>query len=90
MQLIAAGFARESAAAAKLDRDWKEGGLLILSDEMKNKIKSSGGMGNVSVIQKFQDMCAYQMELGYDLAINPCNNVSQNPGYESVLGVTCG
>jgi hypothetical protein len=91
VQLIAAGFERESTAAAKLDRDWKEGGLLILSDEMKEKIRSRGGMGNsLSHIQKFQDICAYQMELGYDLAINPNNNVSQNPGFESVLGVICG
>ena len=91
VQLIAAGFVRDSAAAAKLDGDWKEGGLLILSDDMKEKIRNRGGTGStLSDIQKFQDICAYQMELGYDLAINPNNNVSQNPGFEAVLGVICG
>ena len=43
VQLIAAGFTRDSAAAGKLDRDWKEGGLLILSDVMKEKIRNIGG-----------------------------------------------
>ncbi len=38
-------------------------------------------------LQKFQDICAYQLEFGYDLAIGPGNNVSRSPGFESVLGV---
>lgn len=42
VQLIAAGFERESTAAAKLDRDWKEGGLLILSDKMKRRLGIGG------------------------------------------------
>ena len=55
VQLIAAGFVRDSAAAAKLDGDWKEGGLLILSDDMKEKIRNRGGTGStLSDIQKFQ------------------------------------
>jgi hypothetical protein len=37
-------------------------------------------------IQKFHDMCAYQFEMGYDLAISPGCNVSQSPRFESVLG----
>ena len=32
-------------------------------------------------------MLAYQMEFGYDLSISPDDNVSSNPGFESVLGV---
>ena len=36
---------------------------------------------------KFQHMLAYQMELGYDLALSPNDVVSSNPGLESVLGV---
>ena len=36
---------------------------------------------------KFQHMLAYQMELGYDLALSPNDVVSSNPGFESVLRV---
>jgi hypothetical protein len=39
-------------------------------------------------LQKFHDMCAYQFEMGYDLAIiSPGCNVSSSPGFESVLGI---
>ena len=38
-------------------------------------------------LQKFHDMCAYQFEMGYDLAISPGCNVSRSPGFESVLGI---
>ena len=84
-QLVAAGFAPTSTAAQTMDKDWKEGGLLILSDEDKEQIKKK--FGRVSELQKFQDICAYQLEYGYDLAIAPGNNVSESPGFESVLGV---
>ena len=42
---------------------------------------------NCDAIAKFHHILAYQMELGYDLAISPDNNVSCSPGFESVLGV---
>jgi hypothetical protein len=38
-------------------------------------------------IQKFHDLCAYQFEMGYDLAITPGCNISQSPGFESMLGI---
>jgi hypothetical protein len=38
-------------------------------------------------IQKFHDMCAYQFEMGYDLAISLGCNISESPGFESVLGI---
>jgi hypothetical protein len=41
-------------------------------------------------IQKFDDMCAYQFEMGYDLAVSPGYNVSESPGFESVLGIYVG
>ena len=37
---------------------------------------------------KFHHILAYQIELRYDLAISPDNNVSMSPGFESVLGIT--
>ena len=38
-------------------------------------------------IQRFHNMCAYHFEMGYDLAISPSGNVSESPGFESVLGI---
>jgi hypothetical protein len=41
----------------------------------------------LSALQKFQDIVAYQFEFGYDLALSPELNVLRSPGFESVLGV---
>ena len=54
--------------------------------EEKELIRSSMNK-DLASIQKFQDIVAYQLEFGYDLAISPEHNVSRNPGFESVLGV---
>ena len=40
-----------------------------------------------SRIDKFKHMLAYQLEMGYDLALAPGDVVSMNPGFESILGV---
>ena len=56
-------------------------------DEKESKqIRSSMGKGMMD-IQRFHNMCAYQFEMGYDLAISPSCNVSESPGFESVLGL---
>ena len=52
---------------------------------MAEKIQTSTSMGSISVIQKFHTICAYQFELGYDLAIAIDNNVSESPGFENLL-----
>ena len=39
-----------------------------------------------SHIQKFHDMRMYQFEIGYDLAISLGCNMSESPGFESVVG----
>ena len=83
--MITAGFNPKSNAAPNLDKDQKEGGLLILTKDDKKFIK--GSMDNLSNLQKFQDICSYRFEFGYDLAICPSLNVSQSPGYEAVLGI---
>jgi hypothetical protein len=42
-QLVAEGFTQSSTAVQTMDKDWKEGGLLILSDEDKEQIKRNLG-----------------------------------------------
>jgi len=85
--LIAAAFDHTSDNAMNLEKDWNEGGLLILSEDDKRSIKESMNSSNLTPIQKFHDIVAYQVELGYDLAIEPSLNVSRSPGFESVLGI---
>ncbi len=84
--LVGAGFNPRREICQKLNLDWKEGGLLILSEEDKKYISKSMSK-ELSALQKFQDIVAYQFEFGYDLALSPELNVSQSPRFESVLGV---
>ena len=60
---------------------------MILSDTSKVNIKSR--MKNLKCAQKmkFRHMLAYQMELGYELALAPGDDALSNPGFESVVGV---
>jgi hypothetical protein len=86
--LVGSGFISTSPDALNLNRDWKDGGFLILSIKEKERIsKSSAGK---TQLDTFHNICAYQLELGYDLAISPLHNVSQNPGFESFLGIVNG
>jgi hypothetical protein len=87
--VIAAGWSPTSDTAIFLDRSWKDGGLFILNKKEKKQIRASMGKG-LTDIQKFHDMCAYQFEMGYDLAISPGCNISESPGFESVLGINGG
>jgi len=59
----------------------------ILSKREEENIRSSMKTLNCRANVNFQHMLAYQMELGYDLALLPNDVVSSNLGFESVLGV---
>jgi hypothetical protein len=69
-----------------LDRSWNDGGLLIFSEKESKQIRASMGKG-MTEMQKFHTCAAYQFEMGYDLAISPGCNMSESPGFESVLGI---
>ena len=84
--IVGAGWDPTSNCAEMLDRSWENGGLLIFNERESMQIRSSMGKG-MTDLQKFHDMCAYQFEMGYDLAISPGCNVSRSPGFESVLGI---
>ena len=63
---------------------------LIIDDDDIKQIDSSQKRTQVK-LHKYQAYIAYLMEFGYDLAIRPSLNVSQNPGFESLVGVfDCG
>ncbi len=84
-QVVAAGWSPTTDTAKLLDRSWKDGGVLIFNEKDNKQIRASMGKG--MTIQKFHDMCTYQFEMGYDLAISPRCNMSESLGFESVLGI---
>ena len=89
-QLVAAGFDPATDLSNRMDEDYKDGGLLILSCDDKDQIESSLKSSlkkELTNIEKYQEYIAYLLELGYDLAIYPDNNVSRSPGFESFLGI---
>jgi hypothetical protein len=65
---------------------YDSGGLLNFDEKESKQIRASTGKG-MTDIQRFHNMCSYQFEMGYDLAISPSCNVSKSPGFESVLGI---
>ena len=87
LQVVAAGFDPKSEHVGNLDRDHKNDSIFIFNEEEERLIKSSMNNLKCSAKAKFSHMLAYQMELGYDLALAPEDVVSANPGFESVLGV---
>jgi len=85
-QIIAVGFDPSSKPATQVDKNYDEGGLLIMSKDDERRIKSCL-QKELAVVQKFQEVISYLFELGYDLALSPENNVSRSPGFESILGI---
>ncbi len=77
-QFIAAGFNPASSPAMQVNKDYKEGGLLIMCKDDKLWITSCLKK-ELKVMQKFQEVIAYLFEFGYDLALSPENNVSRSP-----------
>ena len=70
-----------------IDRDYKNGGVFVISTEEDRLIKWSMKNLKCSTKVKFNHMLAYLMELGYDLSLAPGDFVSTNPGFESILSV---
>ena len=83
---IAAGFDPTSDAAVTVSKNCHNGGILVMDNDDINRIKSS--MPRIPVeLHKFHTYLAYLMEFGYDLAIRPSVNVSENPGFETIAGL---
>jgi hypothetical protein len=81
-----AGFDPKCELAKVIDKDYREGGDLILDEGDKARISESMRR-DPDVLHKFQTFLAYQMEFGYDLAIAPPSNVSDSFGFEAIVGI---
>ena len=86
-QILVTGFDLKCEEANTLDKDHKDGGILVLSAVEAGRVKS--GMRNLKCDnkEKFRHLLVYHTELGYDLAPGPGDVVSMDPGYEAIFGV---
>ena len=64
-----------------------QGGLFLFSDNEIKKMNNTKKKSRHTIVEKKIDMISYLFELGYDLCLSPLDCVSNNPGFESVLGV---
>ena len=85
-QFIAVGFDSQSSSALYIDNNYSEGGVLILNEADKEKIRSSMRQ-NPHILQKFHSFLAYQIEFVHDFALAPGTNVSRSLGFESFVGL---
>ena len=87
-QYVAVGFQVENDSDANtITREIDNGGIFDFNDKEKKKINSLNMRGCHTLTMKQVDMIAYLFELAYDVMICQFDNVSNNPGLESVLGI---
>jgi len=85
-QYVALGFeVGNDEIGGKLAQDFEYGGLFLYNEFEKKKIDESNKAGRTTTVLKRNDMIAYLIELAYELAISPLDNISDSPGFESCL-----
>ena len=83
---VALGFSRKQPQHLKLVG--KEDGLLSWEGAILQKLEKASLVGcNGGLKGKQLHAVGYLFELCYDLALSPDRNLSQNPGFESLLGI---
>eukprot|EP00957_Ditylum_brightwellii_P010510 796662-Ditylum_brightwellii.AAC.1 len=76
--------AKVSSATNLLNKDISEGGLIIY-DKREKELVSKINFRGQNKKEKYIEMVAYHFEFVFDLCIAACNNVSENPGFETCL-----
>jgi hypothetical protein len=85
-QHVGVGF--DKLRKGKLLVDVEQGGIFHLDNETNKRIDAINFRGNLRLQTKQLNMLGYLWELAYDLCIAPASNVSGNPGFEVLLGVS--
>ena len=87
-QFMAIGYDSKNEETMKtITTRYGEGGMFEFDDNEMKKIEKTNLKGKTTVNLKMIDMISYLPELAYDLSISRADNVSINPGFESILGV---
>eukprot|EP00957_Ditylum_brightwellii_P028346 2141027-Ditylum_brightwellii.AAC.1 len=79
---IVCGFNPTPHVANFLSKDISEGGQMIYNKREKELLSKINFRGQ-TVKEKYIKMAAYHFEFVFDLCIAACNNVSENPGFET-------
>ena len=67
---------------------WGRGkGVILFNENEMQRINKLNIQGRNTLSLKVLDLVDYLIELAYDLAISPMDNVSENPGFESCIGI---
>ena len=84
---VGLGFNRDSETAGLTSTDADGGNIFFWSKEVLELLDKSKEGSCTTLKEKQLVMVGYLFELLYDLCLSPLWNVSQNPGFESRLGV---
>ena len=81
------GFNRDSETSGLTSTDEDGDNIFFWSEEVLEYLDKSKEGSCTTLKEKQLVMVGYMFELLYDLCLSPLWNVSQNPGFESRLGV---
>ena len=79
---IAASFTPDAATMDIISKDFNEGGIFFYTNEQKNYIGNTKFPGKKDFREKCGPMACYLFEAGYELMLNPKDNISESPGME--------
>ena len=86
-QYVGCGFnPQDESILDTLTRDEGDGGVFLFDDTDKENINKVHFRGLNTYREKGVEMVAYLLELAYDLAIAPRDNISSSPGFETIFG----
>eukprot|EP00957_Ditylum_brightwellii_P124335 9476619-Ditylum_brightwellii.AAC.1 len=68
-----------------LSKDINEGGLIIYNKQEKELVSKINFRGQTEKKEDIK-MADYHFEFVFNLCITACDNVSENPGFETCLG----
>jgi hypothetical protein len=88
VQYVAVGYDVKCEVASYLNKGHDNGGIFVLDADDADNIKTSMKQ-NPNELYKFRSFLAYQMELGYDLALAPASNVSSSFGFDERIFPGC-
>lgn len=85
-QYVALGFkVGNKEVGRKLAQEYDNGGICVFNKFETKKIDELKKAGQTTTTRKSIDMIAYLIDLAYDLAISPLDNISESPGFKSFL-----
>ena len=86
MWVSASTGTRKEGVVDGITKDAADGGIFRFSERKKKQMEKVKFGGESTLKGKQLHCLGYLMELAYDLALAPRDNVSSSPGFETCLG----